>query len=130
MMNAKKIKNSVKYGDFHITNTASKYTLHVNGFNGTTDNAMKQNNRHQFSTFDSDNNSHRNNCASIYFGGWWFSDCFIAHLNGKYYSAGKIAINSYNNVALTDSSTHWRSYEFNRRVDSLILTEIKFRRKL
>ena len=129
MMNAKKIKKSIKYAAFHITN-AAKYTLHVNSFNGTLDNALKQNNRHKFPTFDSDNASHQNNCASIYWGGWWFSDCFITHLNGKYYAAGKMKISLYNNIVLIDSGIHWQSAGFNGQADSLIFTEMKFRRKL
>ena len=104
------------------------YNLHVNGLNGALDNALKQNNRHKISTFDSKNDSHQNNCASIYFGGWWFSDCFITHLNGKYHSAGKMVISSYNNVVLTDSGIHWWSTGFNERTDSLIFTEMKIRK--
>ena len=41
MMNAKKIKKSVKHANFHITNAALKYTLNVNDDNGTLDNALK-----------------------------------------------------------------------------------------
>ena len=93
MMNAKKIQKSVRYANFHIANAATKYTLHVNGFNGTIDDALKYNNRQKFSTFDSDNDIWSIvNCASRYFGGWWFKACFRAHLNGKYYTGGKMAI--------------------------------------
>ena len=66
MMNAKKIKKSVKHANFHITNAALKYTLNVNDDNGTLDNALKQNSRNKFSTFESETDSYQNNCASIY----------------------------------------------------------------
>ena len=57
MMNAKKIRKSVRYANFHINNAATKYTLHVNGYNGTLADAMKPLNRQKFSTFDSDNDN-------------------------------------------------------------------------
>ena len=129
-MNAPKIKKFVKYADLHIINAASKYALHVNDFNGTIDNALKQDNWHKFSTFDSDNGNHQSNCASIYFGGKWFSGYFLTHLNGKYFSTGNMTICSSNKVIFTDSGIHWRSTGFNGRADSLIFTEMKFRRKL
>ena len=130
MMNATKNKKSVRYADFHITNAASKYTLHVNGFNSTLADALKRHNRHRFSTFDLDNDSFSNNCASMFFGGWWFADCFNTHLNGKYYSGGKMSIDSYHNNILTNSGVHWHSTGFNGVSDSLLFTEMKVRRKL
>ena len=65
MMNAKKIKRSVKLVDLNITNAASKYILHLNGFDGTFENALEQN---RFSTLKSHKNSHQYNCPSIYSG--------------------------------------------------------------
>ena len=131
MMNAKKIKKSARYANFHITNVATKYTLHVNGYTGTLDDALKRQNRQKFSTFDSDNDSSSTrHCASQYFGGWWFNDCYNTHLNGKYYSGGKMSIDSYKNDILTDSGIHWSSSGFNGAHDSLIFTEMKVRRKL
>ena len=131
MMNAKKIKKSVRYSDFHITNAATKYTLHVNGYSGTLDDALKRNNRNKFSTFDFDNDSHSIvNCASMYFGAWWFADCYTTHLNGKYYSSGKMAIDAYSRNILDNRGIHWRSNGFNGGSDSLIFTEMKVRRKL
>ena len=129
MMNAKKVKKSVKYADFHITNAVTKYTLHVNGFNGTLTNKLELHDRHKFSTFDSDNDNNPKSCASMFFGGWWFGNCFNAHLNGKYYSGGKMSIDSHKNNILTDSGIHWPSTGFNGASDSLIFTEMKVRRK-
>ena len=131
MMNFKQIKKSVKYASFHITNAATKYTLHVNSYTGTLNDRLGYNNRQKFSAFDSDNDSNsKENCAFKYFGGWWFNCCFITHLNGKYYSGGKMSIDSYNNNILTNSGIHWKSPGFNRDSDSLVFTEMKVRRKL
>ena len=131
MMNSKKIKKSVKYADFHITNAISKYTLHVNGYTGTLADALKQHNKQKFSTFDSDNDSRSTgNCASWLFGGWWFFNCHQSNLNGKYYSGGKMAIDYLNKNILIYTGIHWHSNGFNSFTDSLIFTEMKVRRKL
>ena len=77
-------KPSVKYANFHITNAATKYTLHVNGFSGTLADVLKKSNRQKFSTFDSDNDSsYIHHCALECFGAWWFFGCFSTHLNGN-----------------------------------------------
>ena len=82
-MNTKEIKKSVRYANLHITTATAKYALHVNGYTGTLNDALKYHNRQKFSTFDSDKNSHsRNNCASQLFGRWWFKACHDSHLNG------------------------------------------------
>ena len=96
----------------------------MNGFFGTLADVLKY-------TFHSDNDSSSTrHCASQYFGGWWFIGCYHTHLNEKYYSAGKMAINSYKNNILKDSEIHWQSCGFNRGSDFLTFTEMKVRRKL
>ena len=130
MMNVKKVKKSVRYGNFHITNAATKYTLHVNGFTGTLTDALKYHNRQKFSTFDSDNDNYIGHCASTHFGGWWSDDCYHTHLNGKYYTAGKIAIGMSSINILYATGIHWKSNGFNVFSDSLIFTEMKVKRKL
>ena len=68
MMNYKKIKKSVNYADFHITNAVAKYTLHVNGYTGTLADALKRHNRQKFCTFNSENDNRSTaNCASEFF---------------------------------------------------------------
>ena len=69
MLNAKNSRKSVKYANFHITNAAPKYTLHVNGITGTVFDEFKYHNRKKFSTFDSVNDSaSTGNFASLFFG--------------------------------------------------------------
>ena len=131
MINAKKIKKSAIYANFLITNAATKYTLLVNGYTGTLKDALKDHNRQKFSAFDSDNDSHPSvNCGSLLFSGWWFSNCHVSNLNGKYYSGGKMAFDIYNKNILIHSGIHWYSNGFNGPSDSLILTEMKVRRKV
>ena len=95
MINDKKITKFVSYQNFHITNSVTKYTLHVNGFTGTLTDALTTHNRKKFSTFDADNDDRSDShCASVYSGGWWFAvhSCHATHLNGIYYNGGKMAV--------------------------------------
>ena len=131
MMNAKKMKKSVRYANFHITNAATKYALLVNGYTGTLADALKRHNRKNFATFNSDNDPHPTlNCASHLFGAWWFDNCHASHLNGKYFSGGKMAIDRSDRIILIHTGIHWYSNRFNGPSDSLIFTEMKLRRKL
>ena len=51
-INSKKIKKSLRYANFYITNTVSKNTFHVNSLTGTLADAFKQHKRSKFFTFD------------------------------------------------------------------------------
>ena len=71
-----------------------------------------------FSTFDNDNDGHvSGNCAATYNGGWWFSSCKQAYLNGKYYTTNPIAYDD--GISWQD----WRGHLY-----SLKYTEMKIRR--
>ena len=103
----------------------------MNGYTGTLADALKRHNRKKFATFDSDNDPHPTlNCASHLFGAWWFDNCHSSHLNGKYFSGGKMAIDRSDRIILIHTGIHWYSNGFNGPSDSLIFTEMKLRRKL
>ena len=125
MMNAKKIKKSVRYANFHTNNAVNKYTLHVNGYTGTLTDQLRPYNGKTFSTFDLDNNSSPKNCASMLFSGWWFTNCHPSNLNGKYYSGGKMAVDYHSKNIFIYTGIHWYSNGFNGYTDSLIFTEMK-----
>ncbi len=43
----------------------------------------------RFSTWDRDQDSSPDvNCAESNHGAWWFNDCFLSHLNGRYIAGG------------------------------------------
>lgn len=88
----KTISNTV-YGQFSVSREEQKYKLHIADYeNGSLDDAMlcSYYNGHagmNFSTFDMDNDGvFYTNYASDNSGGWWFSKCCDAYLNGPWFS--------------------------------------------
>ena len=132
MVNNKQVKKYAKYGNFQIGNAITKYMLHVSGFSGSvTDNALTLHNQQKFTTFDVDNDHFSaGNCGSRYFGGWWFNSCYSAHLNGLYYAGGKMSPYYDSKNIRPWTGIHWISKGFNQWTDSLIFTEMKFRRNV
>ncbi|XP_053387774.1 fibrinogen C domain-containing protein 1-like isoform X2 [Mercenaria mercenaria] len=41
-----------------------------------------------FSTYDHDADTYSGNCAVKFYGGWWYKNCFVANLNGEYFTPG------------------------------------------
>ncbi|KAH3779248.1 fibroleukin-like [Dreissena polymorpha] len=74
------------YDEFGLSSEAGKYKLSIKGFNGDVQDRLTMHTGKMFSTNDADNDDTSTRCCScIYRGGWWFTDCFDSHLNGKYY---------------------------------------------
>lgn len=73
-----------EYDEFSITSSDDSYRLHIGGYRGNASDALEYQNHMQFSTIDSDHDVSNTNCAANYEGGWWFSHCQHANLNGKY----------------------------------------------
>jgi hypothetical protein len=78
-----------KYADysfFVVLTEDLNYTMLLNGFaNGTAGNSLGDHNFMQFSTRDHDNDLLSfKNCARDLKGGWWFTGCYTAFLNGLY----------------------------------------------
>ena len=82
-------KGVFKYADysfFVVLTEDLNYTMLLNRFtNGTAGNSLGDHNSMQFSTKDRDNDLLSfKNCARDLKGGWWFTGCYTAFLNGPY----------------------------------------------
>lgn len=73
-----------EYDRFTVSDYADGFRLVVGGYRGNSSDALDYQNRMEFSTVDNDRDTSNTHCASNYEGGWWFSHCQQANLNGRY----------------------------------------------
>uniref|UniRef100_A0A8C6SL81 Si:ch211-203k16.3 n=1 Tax=Neogobius melanostomus TaxID=47308 RepID=A0A8C6SL81_9GOBI len=79
------------YQSFSVEDEEHQYRLHVSGFSGSAQDSFSwYHDKQSFSTPDSGNI-----CAEISHGGWWYNQCFYAHLNGAYYRVNGIVWHSW-----------------------------------
>ncbi|KAH3827994.1 fibrinogen C domain-containing protein 1-A-like [Dreissena polymorpha] len=90
----KGVSKFAHYSSFSVGDSASKYTLHVDGYNGTAGDSLKfDHDGHKFSTADQDNDGTDSvKCAEKHHGGYWYSACFKSNLNGKWGVPGEQGI--------------------------------------
>lgn len=72
------------YEGVYIADAEDGYRIHVSGYSGNASDALEYQNNMQFSAVDSDRDISNTHCAQNYEGGWWFSHCQHANLNGRY----------------------------------------------
>ncbi|XP_063221820.1 angiopoietin-4-like [Bacillus rossius redtenbacheri] len=77
-----------EYSYFRVDNEERGYRLTVGGYAGNATDSLAEHNSKPFSTVDRKNDEAPPccPCAPAFGGGWWFSGCFEANLNGVYYS--------------------------------------------
>ena len=82
---------------------------------------IRNNNNHDFSTYDRDADGSGANCGMLVRGGWWYANCAWANLNGEYVTPGTLSAhtNGFGGVIYHDFDG----------LKSLKSTEMKFRRK-
>lgn len=73
-----------KYEHFTVDSEETGYRLHVSGYSGNATDALSYQNGMAFSSKDRDMDISTTDCAANYRGGWWFSHCQHANLNGRY----------------------------------------------
>ncbi|XP_050301194.1 protein scabrous [Anthonomus grandis grandis] len=73
------------YDRFHVADYTDGFRLTVSHYHGNASDAMNYQNKMEFSTVDNDRDISNTHCASNYEGGWWFSHCQQANLNGNIY---------------------------------------------
>ena len=76
-----------QYKNFSVGSEATAYTLYISGFTGTGGDYLSYSNLAKFSTYDRDNDSNSGNCASSYYGGWWYYSCARGKLTGEPYAS-------------------------------------------
>lgn len=72
------------YNEFHVAGREDGFRLTVAGYHGNASDALDYQNNMQFSAIDVDRDISNTHCAGNYEGGWWFSHCQHANLNGRY----------------------------------------------
>nr|XP_056700686.1 tenascin-N [Euleptes europaea] len=72
------------YDLFRVGSSRERYRLSVGKYRGTAGDAMTYHNERRFTTWDRDNDIAISNCAITHHGGWWYKNCHLANLNGKY----------------------------------------------
>ncbi|XP_075149951.1 uncharacterized protein LOC142224027 [Haematobia irritans] len=75
------------YDQFQIAEESEKYTLTELGeYSGNTGDSLRMHKGSKFSTKDQHNSAYPINCATLFFGGWWFMTdyCYNSFLSGIY----------------------------------------------
>lgn len=73
-----------EYNDFRVGSRENGFKLTISGYQGNASDALEYQNLMEFSAIDVDRDISNTHCAENYEGGWWFSHCQHANLNGRY----------------------------------------------
>ncbi|KAH0955061.1 hypothetical protein HN011_005502 [Eciton burchellii] len=92
------------YEHFTVDSEETGYRLHVSGYSGNATDALSYQDGMAFSAKDRDMDISTTDCAANYRGGWWFSHCQHANLNGRY-SLGLTWFQSTNNEWMAVASS-------------------------
>lgn len=93
------------------------YVLNIGQYSGTAGDSLEHVNGLKFTTKDTDQDPHADNCAIIYHAAFWYRSCHYASLNGIYYAADQTPAPAKGVVWY-----HWKGYE-----ESLKRSEMKLR---
>ncbi|XP_074544512.1 tenascin-N isoform X2 [Halichoeres trimaculatus] len=72
------------YDNFKIAPVKQKFKLTIGTYRGTAGDAMTYHQGRPWTTIDSDNDIALGNCALTHRGAWWYKNCHLANLNGKW----------------------------------------------
>ncbi|XP_040910765.1 tenascin-N isoform X3 [Toxotes jaculatrix] len=72
------------YDNFKIAPVKQKFKLTIGKYSGTAGDAMTYHQGRPWTTIDSDNDIALGNCALTHCGAWWYKNCHLANLNGKW----------------------------------------------
>uniref|UniRef100_A0A3Q3AT58 Tenascin N n=1 Tax=Kryptolebias marmoratus TaxID=37003 RepID=A0A3Q3AT58_KRYMA len=72
------------YDQFKIAPVKQKFRLTIGKYRGTAGDAMTYHEGRPWTTIDLDNDIALGNCALTHRGAWWYKNCHLANLNGKW----------------------------------------------
>ncbi|XP_014855638.1 PREDICTED: tenascin-N isoform X9 [Poecilia mexicana] len=72
------------YDNFKIAPVRQRFKLTIGKYRGTAGDAMTYHQGRPWTTMDSDNDLALTNCARTHQGAWWYANCHLANLNGKW----------------------------------------------
>ncbi|XP_016302348.1 tenascin-N-like isoform X2 [Sinocyclocheilus anshuiensis] len=72
------------YDNFKVAPSKQKFKLTIGNYKGNAGDAMTYHQGGSFSTIDSDNDIALGNCALTHQGAWWYKNCHLANLNGRF----------------------------------------------
>ncbi|XP_043990546.1 tenascin-N isoform X3 [Gambusia affinis] len=72
------------YDNFKIAPVRQRFKLTIGKYRGTAGDAMTYHQGRPWTTIDSDNDLALTNCARTHKGAWWYANCHLANLNGKW----------------------------------------------
>uniref|UniRef100_A0A8C7YKH1 Tenascin N n=1 Tax=Oryzias sinensis TaxID=183150 RepID=A0A8C7YKH1_9TELE len=101
------------YDSFKIGTVKQKYKLAIGKYRGTAGDAMTYHQDRAWTTVDSDNDIALGNCALTHRGAWWYKNCHLANLNGRW---------DDNRHSMGVNWKPWKGFE-----TSLDFTEMKIR---
>ncbi|KAK6965945.1 BgMsFReDn2 [Biomphalaria glabrata] len=78
----KNVKYYARYSSFKLAGEKDNYRLNIQGYSGNMTDHMLYHQNKPFTAYDRDNDDCTVNCAVEFTGGWWFSNCHEANLNG------------------------------------------------
>ncbi|KAI8747659.1 BgiBFREP26.1 [Biomphalaria glabrata] len=104
-----------QYEDFKVLSETEKYKLEIGNYSGNASNGLRFDNNMFFSTFDRENDLSGLHCAQLYSGAWWYNDCSVSNLNGKWGSK-------------SDEGLRWHSLTGTK--NSVSFSEMKLRERM
>ncbi|XP_063742858.1 tenascin-N isoform X3 [Eleginops maclovinus] len=72
------------YDNFQIAPVKQKFKLTIGKYSGTAGDAMTYHQGRPWTTVDNDNDIALGNCALTHRGAWWYKNCHLANLNGRW----------------------------------------------
>ncbi|XP_066111815.1 LOW QUALITY PROTEIN: ficolin-2-like [Saccopteryx bilineata] len=105
-----------KYQSFKLGSEQEKYKLVLGAFvGGTAGDSLTSHNNYPFSTKDQDNDSNSGSCAESYQGAWWYYNCHVSNLNGRYLGG------THNSFANGINWLSGRGYNYSYKVSEMKL---------